>query len=328
MEKANLNFKGGKNVVKSIFWIFSVLSWLLALILGWIGFVLFNKEKIIWIVQSQNYLYFPSNNIIIKNIQYYVPSQMSEEFIYIIFIVLMSLVTAGLVLYIMFATGEKNKTEDGLFNGMMDSITKFHCIPLMCASALFLIGFFYNDSQSKKELIITSVCFSFVGFVCLILICLTAKLNCPWCVNFIIKKGVFSCLIALFSYSIMNNIIKFGIVTEMIRLEKMNELEIADWILNFNNSSIMDFMKSCQIAIPISIGIINLLLSFVLKDILIVAINIIIYIGCTQSYYELDYDIRNNMYSGAEGIIDIILLVLSGICLVPLIIIYKKKLLE
>ena len=35
MEKLNLNFSGGDNVVKSICWIMSYLSWLLLVASGW-----------------------------------------------------------------------------------------------------------------------------------------------------------------------------------------------------------------------------------------------------------------------------------------------------
>ena len=50
---------------------------------------------------------------------------------------------------------------------MMGAVSKFNFIPFVCASALFFIGISYNNSDSKEELIVASVCFSFVGFVCL-----------------------------------------------------------------------------------------------------------------------------------------------------------------
>ena len=50
MEKLNLNFSGGDNVIKSICWILSVLSWLLLLVTGWISLRWLDDDKynIIW----------------------------------------------------------------------------------------------------------------------------------------------------------------------------------------------------------------------------------------------------------------------------------------
>ena len=47
MEKANINFKGGENALKTICWILSVLSWLLLLVTGWISLNWF-KDKLIF----------------------------------------------------------------------------------------------------------------------------------------------------------------------------------------------------------------------------------------------------------------------------------------
>ena len=202
MEKVNLNFKGASNIFRTILWILSVISWLLLLIIGWIGFISFNEEKMIWTVESTPFQSLPSNIKAISIKPYYVPFQMTEEFIYITFIILMALQTAGFVIYIIYATWLKDKGNGGVFNGMMGAVSKFNFIPFVCASALFFIGISYNNSDSKKELIVASVCFSFVGFVCLSIIYSTAKLNSPWYINCIIKKGAFSCLITLFLYNL------------------------------------------------------------------------------------------------------------------------------
>ena len=97
MEKVNLNFKGASNIFKTILWILSVISWLLLLIIGWIGFISFNEEKMIWTIESTPFKFLRSDHIEISFLQYYVPFQMTEEFIYITFIILMALQTAGFV---------------------------------------------------------------------------------------------------------------------------------------------------------------------------------------------------------------------------------------
>ena len=65
MEKVNLNFKGASNIFKTILWILSVISWLLLLIIGWIGFISFNEEKIIWTIKSTPFQYLPSDHNIL-----------------------------------------------------------------------------------------------------------------------------------------------------------------------------------------------------------------------------------------------------------------------
>ena len=44
MEKLNLNFSGGDNVVKSICWIMSYLSWLLLVATGWASIKWLDEE--------------------------------------------------------------------------------------------------------------------------------------------------------------------------------------------------------------------------------------------------------------------------------------------
>ena len=327
MEKVNLNFKGASNIFRTILWILSVISWLLLLIIGWIGFISFNEEKMIWTVGSTPFPSLPSNIKAISLLPYYVPFQMTEEFIYITFIILMALQTAGFVVYIIYATWLKDKSNGGVFNGMMGAVSKFNFIPFVCASALFFIGISYNNSDSKEELIVASVCFSFVGFVCLSIIYSTAKLNSPWYINCIIKKGAFSCLITLFLYNLLNNIIKIGIVAEMNRVDKMSLIEIIEWGLNYDKSAIMDFMKNCRIAIPLTMGIVSLSLAFALKDVCIPIMNFLIFLGCTITYYDLeDDDLKKRFVTSGEAVIDIIFVILSILVIIPLVLLYKKKL--
>ena len=53
MEKLNLNFSGGENILKSICWILSVLSWLLFIVTGWISLRWLEDFYIIWNVKKK-----------------------------------------------------------------------------------------------------------------------------------------------------------------------------------------------------------------------------------------------------------------------------------
>ena len=76
MDKFNLNFDGGDNIIKSICWILSVLSWLLFLVTGWISFNWFEEKlgrfSCIWTIQK---IHTPG---------YYAPFQMQISLIYIL----------------------------------------------------------------------------------------------------------------------------------------------------------------------------------------------------------------------------------------------------
>ena len=115
-----------------------------------------------------------------------------------------------------------------------------------------------------------------------------------------IKKGLYSCLIALLVYNLCFTITSLGSTT-----------------ITSNRSN---WIKGCYIAFSLIIGIINLLLSFFLKDIIISGMNILIYLGLTINFFKINKSTRDNINGVAEGIIDIIIGVLSicMICFLPI----------
>ena len=84
MEKLNLHYNDGKNIIKSICWIMAYLSWLLLLVNGWVSMRwLFNKSfKYIWTI----YVFRERN---------YHPLQMYYFMIYFVFIFAMIIITIG-----------------------------------------------------------------------------------------------------------------------------------------------------------------------------------------------------------------------------------------
>ena len=84
-----------------------------------------------------------------------------------------------------------------------------------------------------------------------------------------------------------------------------------------------NFILWSFIAFSIIIGIINLGLSFFLKDVVISGMNLLIYLGMTISFFQIDKDIRDEMNGVAEGVIDIVFLVLSTAMIILLIIKYR-----
>ena len=158
MEK--FNFPGGKNVIKSVCWILSYLSWLLASVnnlaaINW----MYNPKKgnkfcFIWNIfinpayKSNSNSYDPNNgqrrlnSQIEQNVRvldsngepgpYYIPLQMSELMIYIVFNFVFAMVFIGCVVYII-KTFIKREIHaiDGLFEKIF-TISFFPFIMRFC----------------------------------------------------------------------------------------------------------------------------------------------------------------------------------------------------
>ena len=88
---------------------------------------------------------------------------------------------------------------------MLGPITKYHFIPLLLASSLFIIGESYTDKNDfekyGKDMHITGFILSIFGLMSLIYIYLHTDLDgCKWWEILLLKKGVYSCLISLMFY--------------------------------------------------------------------------------------------------------------------------------
>ena len=313
MEKLNLNFNGGDNIIKSICWVLSLLSWLLYLITGWIS--LFDKKFYVWTIPKNTKF-----KTISKYFYLYIPIQIEEVFIYIIIIATLGISTAAFCVYLFYSICNKSKS---VFNGMMDTIGRFHFIPLACAGGLFLIGETLKDSDNGNDLIKLALVFSGIGLITLIISYFRINME-PWTASLLVKKGAFSCLIALFTYSIFYSILQIGII------EELNTFKIQD-IFDFisgNKKKVIDFINNCGTALPIVIGFVNLSLSFALKSPMISVMNLLIYIGMTIYYYHIDEYTKDFFKNNGDGVIEIIMIVLSAVTCGLLIFFYKTDALK
>lgn len=103
MEKLNLNFSGGDNVVKSICWIMSYLSWLLLVATGWASIKWLDEEPslidkhigwFIWIFKAVRTSKGGSDPL-----EGYLPFQMQVSLYYICFILTLIVITCGCVIF-------------------------------------------------------------------------------------------------------------------------------------------------------------------------------------------------------------------------------------
>lgn len=316
MEKFNLNFNGGENIIKSICWILSVLSWLMFLITGWISFYWFENNKgfvpFIWTIYKK----LNQKNALGFHTADYEPLQMQVSLIYIVFILTMIIALVGFILYMIKSTCKK---DENVFGGMIGNWSRFHFLPMFCASALFIIGECTETNQLKinhiKDMHIAGFIFTIIGLCSLIFIYIMTDLNTDWYIVLTIKKGTFSCLITLMWYYFCYSIYYIRSVDKYY------------YNLNYDPNDDVNWKKGCGLAFSIIFGVGSLIFAFFFKDLVVAGMTTLIYIGLTAYYFNLENSIRkeSNANKQGDGIVDIIMMVLSVALIVFLVIKYRQE---
>ena len=231
----------------------------------------------------------------------FIPITVIPAFLYIIFSILLLYALISFILII------KNRNEESLREGILGKFSKFHFIPILCAISLYIVGMCFGPNNTSKDApYIFSLIFSIIGLGSLIFVYIQTSMS-DFYVRLFIKKGLYSCLISLFFYNLCYTISFYGLLNTI----QKNPLNILNWT------------KGCNLAFSIIIGIVNLILSFLLKDVVIPGMNVLIYLGLTISFFKIDKDIRSEMNGVAEGVIDIVYLALSAAMIVLLLIKYR-----
>ena len=299
MEKPN-NI-GGKNTIKSIFLIISYVSWLLVAVN--------NLASLKWMYNGKKDALFHSVwNILISPNGFgdpYIPLQMNEIMIYIVFNFYYAIIFIGCVVYIIKTLIKKDQQ---IIEGMMGTISQFHFFPLLCAFAMTLLGEIYDEDNKKlKNIVFSGLVISIVGVATLIFIYINTNFkNNVWWTKFCLKEGTFSCLIILFWYNFCYSIYQARILD--------NPKNIDKW------------KKGCSLAFSIIFGIGSIAFSYVFKDIMVSFMNILIYIGLVIHYFQEILDTSKKEYNkNGDGAIDMIILMCSIILFLYLVIDYIKN---
>ena len=229
---------------------------------------------------------------------------MNFVFHYIVFIILFIFTTLGFLIYMTY------RKDYNVTDGMLDKFSKFHFIPLLCVSALFIIGESVDLINNKYNecMYIFDFTFSIIGLVSLIFVYTQTKIESPWYAIFTIKKGTYSFLIAMLIYNLGYNFIYFG----AYEMEKGPLKE--------------GWFAACGIIFSILIGIINLILSVVFQDFVLALTNLLIYVGMIVNFFLIDEDLRHESGGTGEGIIDIVIISLNSCVILYLILRYKGNL--
>ncbi len=296
-----MKLKGAKNPPTSpntkVFFIISVLSWLVLLVTSWLSIGMPNVYglKNFWLTYSIKISY--------DDVPTYFPLVMHISFHYIVFIITFTIATVGFLIYITY------REDNSILDGMLDNIPKFHFIPLLCISALFIIG--ESKESPNTAMYILDFIFTVIGLASLVLVKIKTKIESPWYASFLIKRGVYSCFLVLLVYNIGFTCTYYGV------FEMGNDI---------NDKTIINWKTGCGIAFPIFIGLLNLTMAVIFQDIIIAFMNLMIFIGMIINFYAIDRDIRSEHNATGEGIIDIVMISLSGCSILFLFLIYKSSL--
>ena len=205
------------------------------------------------------------------------------EILYILFSILLLFALASFI----FIIKNRNDSEFGIFG----IYSKFHFIPILCATSLHIIGKTFNEDNLVKDIPhVFSLIFNAIGLGSLIFVYIKTNIA-QFYERLVIKKGLYSCLTALFVYNLCFTSTFFG-----IKKAAQNYLsKLENWLRGF------------YIALSLVIGIFNLIISFFLKDLLISGMNFIIYVGMIIYFFKIDQRIRTEINGFAEGIIEIVI---------------------
>ena len=295
--KLNQQSDNRGNGSESLGWhIISILSWILLLFTAWNSY---NQNSAFWdSFHSKFYSYIYS---------YYFPFSMNMPLLKI-FVLIISL--CGFVVYIIFTTYKKNLN---LYNDMLSSWSKFHFIPLLFISALFIIGSNIGSYEGIdgykyiKMLLIFDIIFTIIALISLIIIYIKTTLNCDWYIVMAIKKGTYSTFIVLLWYNFFYTII-------CLRTVDCITDNLKDTDSDYTNN-LISLYKVTGILFPILFALGVFIFSLLFKDLMALFVNFLIYIGMVISFFNASASVKElrkeNLNGEAEGIIDIIFMGIS-----------------
>ena len=305
MVETNINFNGNDNSIKSICWILSVVSWVVLIITEIIGLSKLSDEYIIWtfyrIPITKTY-YYPLDAA--DNEMGFYPVQLNQAFTYIVFIILFCFTIIAFFYYMYKSTCNK---DNSIFESMIGDWSKYHFIPLIIASILFIIGESSTKDSNRKDRNICGLIFVILGLISLIFVYIKTNLPPEW-LPATIKKGVYSCLIALEWYYFCYDICSL----------KINNTSLFE--KNFHKQ-----IKAFSGFFSVFIGIGGLFFAIFFKDIIVAILHFLIYLGCTIFFFSIDANIRDLYNKAFDGVIDIFMMIFFLLEIAFVLIKYKTE---
>ena len=250
---------------------FSAISWILLMYSSWEAFVEKNSTYMLLNIINEGRrdytaFIFPLN----------IKLSIFQAFITV-------LIIFGFFNYIIYTMIKANQNLDNAFFGR---ISKFHFIPLLLVSIIFLLmknvnmitlekkyydytfHYEYNKDQIKMTRILVIVIFAFtiLAFISLFIIYIKTDISCNYILHISIKKGVYSSLLVLLFHNIFNCIIAFKFINDLGDTKKIYEF----------------FQLSRKIFCPL-LGILIYIFAFNFNDVIALFSNLLMYIGMLTS---------------------------------------------
>ena len=225
-----------------------------------------------------------------------------------LFIFCMSLF--GFIIYLIFTTC---KRDENLLNSMTNKWVRFHFIPFLIASFIYILSqFFINSKTEGHQLAFLSIylVLSFLGCISLIFIYIKTNLPCEWYIVFSIKKGFFSCLITYLWFLIYS----FIIFLTVLKLRKERGINADKTMKAVGLTCLLLNNLGCYI------------FAFIFKDLLVLIANLFIYKDLIVTFISGSEEIFKESFGRTVGIIGIIIIVLYIVEIVFLSIRFNDKL--
>ena len=160
MEKLNLNFGSSENILKSIFWLLSYLSWILLTINSW--------ASLKWLYNEKSMTIWTLSIINDYDLHSYRPLQMYFIFIYIVFHLSIVIILFGCIFFFFKTLIRK---DEQIKNILMNKYTQYHFFPLLCAFIMFILGEAPNETErNMKDIYRTGLAISLIGLGSMIFI--------------------------------------------------------------------------------------------------------------------------------------------------------------
>ena len=290
---------------KLSWYVISLFSWFFLILTIWYSY---KEANFIWYSFERN----------LNSGEYY-PIEMNITWL-LLFVFLISII--GFVVYLVFTTCKKNQ---GLYDGMLDNRSKYHFIPLLLISLLYIIAKNAKNVRSNnystilenyeylRTLISFDLMFTIFGLISLVLVYIFTELNSEWYIVMAIKKGVYSTFIILLWYNFFHMIVSFKTINYKIKINKEATTD---------EDGDIKFLRGTGISFTIIIGIGSLVFSFIFKDLMAAFTNFLIYMGMVFAFFNKNEYIvsqRKNYNKYADGILDIIIMICSLVCMIYLI---------
>ena len=197
---------------KLSWYVISLFSWFFLILTIWYSY---KEANFIWYSFERN----------LNSGEYY-PIEMNITWL-LLFVFLISII--GFVVYLVFTTCKKNQ---GLYDGMLDNRSKYHFIPLLLISLLYIIAKNAKNVRSNnystilenyeylRTLISFDLIFTIFGLISLVLVYIFTELNSEWYIVMAIKKGVYSTFIILLWYNFFVTIIHLKTINTYLKIYK------------------------------------------------------------------------------------------------------------